>query len=287
MKYSYILVSCLFSLFATTWSVHAQQPPPVAKNEIVLAQEFLRGVFPSLSGKGYGLTVETYLSYDKPSNKISSLRMDVGEGPKDLYMGHFGGCLYSITPPPVGWPQELGPPPPAPTISPSPRDENCKQGPIYPKQFLSAGFQFDKGSRLTSFAADGPFINDRTGDNEVYEIVRAHPELTYAQVVATMKQHGTKYGPDDKEQLLRDLPLKQLEPFLGRLQVVSASCPQMDRGPNPVPWVDRWLSPDWTVKVDATTKDGVKVLYELHFSHTNGALSGLLDCRTSPWCNRN
>jgi hypothetical protein len=288
MKYTYVLVSCLISLCAVTWKAHSKEPPPATRNEIGWAQEFLRASYPGLAGKNYALTVETYLAYDQPGENIERLRMDVGEGPKDWLKGYSGGCLYSITPTPLPWPKELdpAPPPPQSVISPSPRDERCKQGPVYPKQFLTAGFQFDKEGRLMDFAADGSFIDDRKAANEVYEIVRAHPEMTYAEVVATMKQHGTKYGPNDKEQFIKDLPLKQLEPFLGKLQIVSVSFPEMDKDPNPVPWVDRWLSPDWTVKAQATTKDGSKVPYELHFSHLNGYLIGLLDCRTSPWCNR-
>jgi hypothetical protein len=137
---------------------------------------------------------------------------------------------------------------------------------------------------LTSFGADGPYINDHTADNEVYEIVHAHPQITYPEIVAIMKQHGTKYGPDDKEQFVRDLPLKQLEPFLGKLQIVSVGFHEIDKNTDAAPWVGIW--PDWTVKAQATTKDGAKVPYDLHFSHLTGYLTGFLDCRTSPWCNR-
>jgi hypothetical protein len=145
--------------------------------------------------------------------------MDVGEGPKDFYMGHSGGCAGSVTLPPMGWPQELGTPPP-PVFSSSPQDERCKEGPIYPKQFLSTGFQFDKNGKLISFGADGSFIDDRKADTEIYETVKTHPQMSYAQVLATIKQHGTKYGPEDKEQFIKNLPLKQLEPFLGKLQIM-------------------------------------------------------------------
>lgn len=285
MNYARFLVPGVFLAFALSTNANAQEPSQVQKSEIVWARDFLRALYPPLNGKGYGLTVETYLAYDQPGDKINSLRMDVGEGPKDWLEGHSGGCLSSIMPPPPGWPKEMGLPSPT-TLPPSPKEERCKQGPIYPKQSLTAGFQFDEEGHLTSFGADGAFINDRKDDNEVYEIVRAHPEMTYAQVVATMKEHGTRYGPDDREQLLKDLPLKQLAPFLGNLQILSVSCPQMDKGPNEVPWVNRWLTPDWTVKAQTTAKDGTKVPYELRFSHLNGYLTGLLDCRTSPWCHK-
>jgi hypothetical protein len=275
----------------------AQERPHAAKTEIVWAQEFLRALYPGLDGKKYTLTVETYLAYDQPGAPITWLRMDVGEGPKDWLKGYVSGCVNSVVEPPFHWPwpKELGPEPPAPpSLQPAVRQqseaklpEDCKSGPMYPKQFLTAGFQFDKEGRLTNFGTGGAFVNDSRADNEVYEFVHAHPQMTYPEIVATMKQHDTKYGPDDKEQFTKDLPLKQLEPFLGKLQIVSVGFHEMDKDPSPVPWTDRWLLSDWTVKAQATTKDGAKVPYEMSFSHLNGYLTGILDCRTSPWCNRN
>lgn len=282
MKCACSLLSCLVFVCVLPANMAAQEPATAKENGIALARDFLRTLYPGLNGKNYIITLETYLPYDHPADKISFLRMDVGEGAKDWLIGYFG-CLSN---PPI--PEGATPVTP---VSPAQQPEGqvtaepCKPGPKYPKQLLTAGFQFDHEGHLTSFGADGPLIDDRKGDTEVYEIVHAHPEMTYAQVVATMKQHGTKYGPDDKEQFVKDMPWKQLEPFLGNLRIMSVSCPQMDKEPNPVPWVDRWLSPDWTVKAQAT-KDGTKVPYELRFSHLNGYLTGLLDCRTSPWCNR-
>lgn len=283
MKFVSFAISCLITVCTVTQDISAQEALSTRKSEIVWAQEFLRAIYPGLVGKNYTLTVETYLSFDRLGDKLNWLRMDVGEGPKDFYMGHSGGCASSFTASPLGWPQELGTPPP-PVFSSSPQDERCKEGPIYPKQFLSAGFQFDKNGQLISFGADGSDINDRKADTAIYETVKAHPQMSYAQVVATMKQHGTKYGPDDKEQFIKDLPLKQLEPFLGELQIVSVSVSEMTKDPNPVPWTKRWLWPDWTVKIQATTVQGKKVPYELHFNHLGGYLTGLLDCRISPWC---
>jgi hypothetical protein len=121
MKYARTSVSCFAFLFALVWNVSAQEPSPAPENKIVWAQELLRALYPSLDGKNYTLTVETYLAYDQPGAATTWLRMDVGEGPKDWLKGYSGGCLYSITPPPVGWPQELLGPPPPPVISPSPR----------------------------------------------------------------------------------------------------------------------------------------------------------------------
>jgi hypothetical protein len=266
-----------------------QEATPSANDRVAWAQAFLRGLYPGLKEKKLISTVETAVPFDERSPPISWLTLYVGEGFKYWLMGYHG-CL---TEPPVREGALPGPEPPvSSTAPPAPQTPSeqlpdvCKPGPMYPKQFLTAGFQFDKDGRLATFGADGPFINDRKADNEAYAIVGAHPQMTYAEVVATLKQHGTKYGPGDRDQLARDLPLKQLEPFLGKLQIDSIDFPHMDEDHNPVPWVDRWLAPDWTVKAHVTTKDGAKVAYELKFSHLNGYLTGLLNCQASPWCNR-
>jgi hypothetical protein len=49
------------------------------------------------------------------------------------------------------------------------------------------------------YSADGSAINDGAADNKVYELVHDHSNMSGADVVAALKQFGTKYGPDDKE----------------------------------------------------------------------------------------
>jgi hypothetical protein len=282
--------SMVFLLFSV--AVYGQESPPVTKNQIAWSQDFLRTMYPGLDGKKYVLTVETYLAYDQPGGLVNWLQMDVGEGAKDWPLGYRGGCAGAVIPSPLPWPAppDLAPPTPSsPQVRPespskSRYETDCKPGPIYPKQFLTAGFSFDKIGALVNFGADGEFINDRQADNAVYAIVHAHPEMTYSEIVATLKQHGIKYGPSDKEQFIKDLPLKQLEPFLGELRILSVSFHPLDKDPDPASWIGSW--PNWTVKVQGTTKEGAKVPYEMHFNHLNGYLTGILDCRTSPWCNR-
>lgn len=270
----------------------AQEPPPLTRNHIAWSRQFLRVLYPALNDKNYSLTIESSLPYDRSAGSLSWLMLSIGTGPKfTVSECCFGGYANTgtLVSPQLPAPPELPPSPtgaqsPAKPLPPPPEVDSS--GATHPKQYLGASFQFDKDGHLVGFSADGPFINDRKGDNEVYEIVRAHPEMTYAQVVATMKQHGTRYGPEDRDLLIKDAPWKELEPFLGKLQIMSVSVPLMDKEPNPVPWVNRWLSPDWTVKAEGTLKDGAKVPYELTFSHLNGYLIGLLDCHTSPWCHK-
>ncbi len=77
-----------------------------------------------------------------------------------------------------------------------------------------------KDGQLLSVMIWGPFITDRR--DRLAKEVDTHPEWTDAQVVAALKAAGAKFGPNDRAAFLRALPLKALEPFIGRLRVVSA-----------------------------------------------------------------
>jgi hypothetical protein len=88
---------CLAMAFILlTTNAHAQGPSATKKEKIVWARDFLRAVYPALNGKNYGLDVETYLAYDQPDSPITLLRMDIGEGPKDLQKGYSGGCHRTL-----------------------------------------------------------------------------------------------------------------------------------------------------------------------------------------------
>src|ERR1700676_86287 len=270
----FILGSCIPAL--------SQDAPLATKDYILWAQEFLRAVYPDLSGKKYVLTLEAYLEYDKPGLPARWLKMDVGEGPKDWRKGYIGGCTNEIVPPQLPWPPELGPPPDPAPASPRPapppseqlrqllkrHQENCPMGPVYPTQFLTAAFVFDKEGRLASFTANGPAINDGEANNAVYEVVRSHPEVTDAEIASLLKQSGTRYGPDDKEEFIKNLPLKQLQPFLGNLELMSVRYPPLghDR-------VTLSMWPCWIVDVFATQKDGTKLRYRMTFDRLKGNLS--------------
>jgi len=53
------------------------------------------------------------------------------------------------------------------------------------------------------------------------EEVNKHPEWTDAQVVAKMNAAGARFGPEQRAELLRALPLEELKPYLGgELEVV-------------------------------------------------------------------
>jgi hypothetical protein len=85
---------------------------------------------------------------------------------------------------------------------------------------LAARFDFDLETHdLRRVWVSGPFVDGR--QEKLMKEVDAHPEWSDEQVVKALKAAGARFGPDDREAFLRALPLKELEPFTGRLEVRS------------------------------------------------------------------
>lgn len=85
---------------------------------------------------------------------------------------------------------------------------------------LGAYFTFDfKTQDLRDVLISGPFVTDRVRKFE--KEVDEHPDWSEEQIVARLKTAGAKFGPDNRDQFLRALPLKELEPVTGRLEVTG------------------------------------------------------------------
>lgn len=204
-----------------------QGNPPQTEDYLGVAQEFLREMYPTLTGENYVLTIEASQSYDKQGQQLRSFSLDVGEAPKfddPAHLGYPRGCAGAPVPQPIPSPPELGPQsqpklPEIPFPYPSPSQSfkhkiNC--GPnSRPMQFLSTSFGFDDAGRLARFTATGPAIGDRDADARFAAYVYAHSEMTYADVVIARKKSGAKYSFDDKDQFLKDAPWLKLEKFFG------------------------------------------------------------------------
>ncbi len=270
-----ISVNVLASL-VLMWCLRAQaqEPPPLTKNYVLWAHGFLRTMYPDLAGKKYTLTLEANVGYDEVGAPMNWLELYVGKGPKDQVLGYIGGCAGYPVPPQLPWPPELGPrpTPPAPLpLAPKVRPKNpCETGPIRPKQYLISGFRFDGKDRLESFAVQGPGLGNPEAGEVLGKIVGSHPEMTDAEIVAALKKGGAKYGPNDKEAFIKNLPVAKLERFLGKLKVVSVGFLPLDENRN---GVEMW--PDWTVKVMARQPDSTEVTYEMFFEPWKGDLLGV------------
>lgn len=231
-----LAVSCLW--------VQAQEPVPVTKNYVVWAHEFLRTMYPDLNGKKYFLSVEASEEYDKLGEPMKSLQIYVGEevvfAPSRCC---FGGYVGSAPPP-----------------------ENSHP---WPRQLLKSGFGFDSHDRLGSFGADGSAIGNPEVSATFGKLAGPHPEWTDAEVNAALKKAGVKYGPGDKEQFIKDLPIQKLDHFLGKLVVISVELLPVDRNATQAwPW--------WEVKAKATQPDGAELSYKLTFEPSKGDLTDIV-----------
>jgi hypothetical protein len=85
---------------------------------------------------------------------------------------------------------------------------------------LGAYFTFDfKTHDLRDVLISGPVVTDRVRKFE--QEVDGHPEWSEDQILARLKAAGAKFGPNDREEFLRTLPLKKLEPLVGHLEVTG------------------------------------------------------------------
>ena len=233
----------------------AQEPIPTTKDYTVWAHEFLRAVYPELSGKKYVMTLETSGGYDYPGVPLQPRLLYVGEGTEFLITGTLGG--YVATGPPTGHPTPLPP--------------GVQLGPQHPKQVLKASFLFDNYDHLVNFGATGTARFPPESIGPVYEYLHSHPEMTEDEVAAALKKGGVKYGPNDKEQLIKDLPIASLERFLGKIKIVSVKpLPPFEENQDNAP---AWGY--WAVIAEVKRRDGTVDKYEIDFDPFNGKLTGL------------
>jgi hypothetical protein len=246
-----------------------------SQDNLAIAREFLRSLYPDTLGKHYNLSVEGWLHYDQPNALFDRFELYVGEGAQYELKRPAGGCMGTPSPLPLPTPPEFGPPSPTPSQPPPPAapaintDPDCQPGPVHYKQVLSVHFDFNEQGRLFEFHILSPGFRQLDQRNSFAEFVLSHPELTYAELVRALKKAGAKYGPDDKEQFIKDLPIQKLERFLGKMQVISVNFQPL--------WPDRAnadLWPLWDVKIRAS-KHGENLSYNLTFEQFEGELISL------------
>jgi hypothetical protein len=156
---------------------------------------------------------------------------------------------------------------------------DCEPGPVTPKQFLSAGFYFGAKGRLLQFQASGPATGDASSKAAYAKLTGSGKSYSGAELIAAFKKGGGKYGPDDKEAFVKNLPIAKLEPYLGKLKVISvefAPFSEADRS-------DFNDQMDWEVKAVVTRHDGTSATYRIRFEQYKGNLVAFGDTSTYPW----
>jgi hypothetical protein len=238
-----LLLSVSIPAAILAWCVPAlvRVPGSDAQNYVLLAQEFLHASYPNLKDRHLFITIVRDYAFDLPAAPMREFSLYVCEGPKYKILGYMGGY-------------------PEGAKSPSP----AAPGPVYPKQHLATGFKFDQNGRLLFFSAEGDAVGDLVAGASFREAREAHPEWAEAQVTSEFKRMGAKYGPDDKEQLIKDLPVELLERYLGKLTIESAAFEGADRGELP--------PGNWFVKIRAQDGQGHEMKYTLLIEPFKGSL---------------
>jgi hypothetical protein len=206
----------------------AQRKAITQDEYIQYVRDFLHVFYPGLSDKKYWITIETSEPYENVSAAKRSSKtflVDIGDGRKsEVLMCCFGGTMGG---PPIGsnvpYDKELGPPhPPPPPPQPSPRPDGRNidsNGAVHPTQYLSTAFVFDPEGYLKVFNVDKEKKTDAVLD--FWETLRLNPDMSDEELKAAYKASGAKYSLGDRETFKRELPVSQLEPFLGTLKIVQ------------------------------------------------------------------
>jgi len=227
-------------------------PPAPMSDHVRVAESFLRSFYPNLSGKRYTTSIETSKPFDNDT-AISGFSLYIGEGPKERIIGYLGG--YVGDKPPAGH----------------------REGPMHPKQFIETGFRFGSDNHLEVFNAQGSAVGNPEVSDPFADLVLSHTDMTDNEVTAALKKAGAKYGPLDKDEFVKDLPIAKLERFLGKLTITSVRFdPLMENRNN----VDIW--PLWKVRVKAPRAKGIEYTYEIWFEAFKGDITSIVDTALLP-----
>jgi hypothetical protein len=197
------------------------------------AHEFLQAIYPDLKGKGYFTSFEGSRRFDDPIDVRTVLKLFVGKGPKGFVTGSVNGQ------------------------------------PQFAEQLLSTEFTFE-GEILVAFSANGVPVGRASELHKLVELRENHPTMTELQAAGALRQSGVKFGSWNKDDFLKALPISRLQPFLGKLSVVSADFT--------VPGEDHVLPhewPNWKVRAKTTPVGGPELFYEMTFEPFNGDLTAL------------
>jgi hypothetical protein len=296
--FRFAALSCLCS-FAVAFTIpvksFAQGTVPTTKTYTKLGEDFLHALYPRLNDKKYTITVETSFHYDDPTDIPRDFTLDVGTGPKSLVIaccfgGEVGGTLPIRIPDPLEWGPPSPPPcPPAPAcpLYSTPRypirmKNVDKEGQLRPEQFLTGYFSFDVQGRLLAYSGQGSATTNHDADNQVYAALRSRSGLTESEITRILRDSGAKYGFKDQKQFRDELPLKEIERFIGKVESLSLDFEPINPSWNNDPLNDLGVWSYAVVLIKTAQKDGNKVTYRAFFDHFTGALTSLHEWPDDP-----
>ena len=197
------------------------------------AHEFIQAIYPDLKGKGYFTSFEGSRRFDDPIDVRTVFKLFVGKGPKGFVTGSENGQ------------------------------------PQFAEQLLSTEFTFES-EKLVAFSANGVAVGRASELHKLVELRENHPTMTELQAAGVLRQSGVKFGYWNKEDFLKALPISKLEPFLGKLAIVSVDFTVPSKNHElPHDW------PRWRVHAKTIPAAGPASVYEITFEPFKGDLTAL------------
>jgi hypothetical protein len=193
------------------------------------------------------MSVKTVFLFGSPIQALGNMDVQIGEAPP--------GTIMRIT----GAGGIVGQKPPTP----------ANLNTVYAKQFIGAHFEFDERGHLAMFGSQGPAVGKEEDYERVKQLVGFHPEWTDAQDIAVLLKAGASYGPDERNALLKAIPLKELEKLFGKVTITSAEFETVTADDQ------RWALLHWLIYADIEFPDGTHRSYKLIFEPFKGALTSM------------
>lgn len=130
----------------------------------------------------------------------------------------------------------------------------------------------------SQISAYGPFVNQERWDR-LKNLVNDHPEWSREDALRTLKDAGARFGPDAKDDLLRALPLRKLEPMLGKATILSSEfrvrAPQVAGATSPPP-----AKLEWTVEITVKKPGRPALIYGLICEPFGGKIVEMIGGKT-------
>lgn len=168
-----------------------QEPCGPAPIVISVAQKLLRALYPEIAEKNYVMSVASYGTFDRDWTYMPPFEVDVGSAEKghiDLVGGRYRKPAQMVE----------------------------------RKSTLAASFEFEPDGFLADFHVRSDTVTFSSKSDEMRARVDAHPGWSDQQVTVAMEEAGARFGPTQHDAVLKTVPVKTLEPFIGALQIDSA-----------------------------------------------------------------
>ena len=156
------------------------------------AQAFLQDFYPELRNMNLEMYLDARGSFEQPWSYLPRLDVVLGDGP-----------------PCGGRPQGAS---------------GCEQGGFVPEvnQRLGAHFDFFLDGRIQNVSIVSEDLANQRKNDRLRNLVDHHQDWSDAEVVTALGNAGARFGPNQKDAFLKQLPIDLLGKYVGELRMESA-----------------------------------------------------------------